>query len=494
MPGTVCSVDRLASEAGLHMLERGGNAVDAALAANSVLAVTAPHLCGMGGDLFALVHDGSVRALNASGRAGSGASAERLRAEGRTTMPLVHDIRSVTVPGCVDGWLALHTAYARLSLHDLFEPAIRLANKGFPASPLLVTRLLDVPLESAAGVVTRKGVARTLRAIASGGREGFYLGEFGEGLVELGEGEYDEADLSLVNADWVEPLHADVFGHRVWTTPPNSQGYLLLLSLAIAGALDLPDDPADPLWAHLLVEASRAAGHDRPQLLHEHAVAPLDDADRRRAMVDPARRMQVAGRGADGDTTYLCAVDGDGLGVSLISSNALGFGSLLWEPRTGINLNNRGIGFSLEAGHPAEYAAGRRPPHTLLPALITRPDGSLRTVLGTMGGDAQPQIVLQLVTRLLRHDEQPGEVIAASRWRLATEGSGFDTWNDPDDVRVDVEDGGPWAEGLAARGHPVGSAPYGGAFGHAHLIDVLPDGSLTGAADPRALVGAALSG
>jgi gamma-glutamyltranspeptidase/glutathione hydrolase len=491
--GMVSSVDRLASEAGVLMLERGGNAVDAALATNAVLAVTAPHLCGMGGDLFALVHDGSVKAINASGRAGSGASADVLRAEGHTRMPPFHDIRSVPVPGCVDGWLALQSTYSRLSMEELFEPAIRIAGKGFPASPLLAPRLADVPLQSEDGVVVREGVARTLRAIASEGRHGFYLGEFGQGLLNLGSGEYDEGDLTRCNADWVEPLHVDAFGHRIWSAPPNSQGYLLLLSLAIAEGLDLPDDPSDPLWAHLLVEASRAAAYDRPELLYEQAKAPLADVDRRLAMVDPTTRMRVRSLGAAGGTTYLCVVDGDGLGVSLIQSNALGFGSLLWEPRTGINLQNRGIGFSLEEGHPAEYAPGRRPPHTLVPALVTRPDGSLRTVLGTMGGDAQPQILLQLATRLLRHGQPPEAAIAAPRWRLATQGSGFDTWDDPGAVRVDVEEGAPWAAGLAERGHPVADAAYGSAFGHAHLIDVRADGSLAGAADPRAVIGAALS-
>jgi gamma-glutamyltranspeptidase/glutathione hydrolase len=486
--GTVCSADRLASEAGVLMLDRGGNAVDAALATNAVLAVTAPHLCGMGGDLFALVHDGSVRALNASGRAGSGASSARLRAEGAELMPLVDDIRSVPVPGCVDGWLALHEL-ARLPLADLFEPAIALASKGFPPSPLLAPRLPDVPLEVVDGLVVRPGVARALAAIASDGREGFYLGEFGKGLVELGKGEYDEGDLVLPNADWVAPIRVSAFGHDVWSMPPNTQGYLLLLSLAIADGLDLPDDPADPLWAHLLVEASRAAGYDRPDVLHEHAVPPLDDVERRRAMISPDRAMDVRSLAAGGGTTYLCAVDRNGLGVSLIQSNASGFGSRLWEPRTGINLQNRGIGFSLEEGHPAEYAPGRRPPHTLVPGLVTRPDGSLRTVIGTMGGDAQPQIVLQLVTRLLRHGQTAEEVIRAPRWRLATGGSGFDTWADLELVTVALEEGAPWAEGLASRGHPVTSGAYGGAFGHAHLIDA----DLGAAADPRAVIGAAIA-
>lgn len=499
--GMVCTADHLASAAGVAMLDRGGNAVDAAIAANAVLAVTAPHLCGLGGDLFALVHDGAVSALNASGRAGSGADPGRLRAEGRDRMPHLFDIRSVPVPGCADGWLALHERYARLPLADLLAPAIRHAAGGFPASPLLGPTADFVGTLAGAGdfaavrrpgdVIRRPGVARALSALAEGGREAFYQGEFGEGLLALGGGEYTGDDLARPNADWVEPLEIEVFGHRVWTTPPSSQGYLLLLALEILAGLGPPADPAEPRWAHLLVESARAAGHDRLGVLHETAVAPLDTAAARRALVDPARRSPLpAAPSASGDTTYLCAVDGDGMGVSLIQSNASGFGSLLFEPGTGINLHNRGIGFSLTPGHPAEYGPGRRPPHTLCPALVTRPDGTLRAVLGTMGGDAQPQILLQIVTRLLLHGQAPGETVGAPRWRLSGGDTGFDTWRS--DQGVEVEEGAPWADGLRERGHAVGTAAYGTDFGHAHLIDLLPSGALAGAADPRALIGAAL--
>ena len=252
--GIVCTADRLASEAGVEMLRRGGSAVDAALAANAVLAVTAPHLCGMGGDLFALVYDGSVSALNASGRAGSGASAERLRSEGHLAMPIFHDIRSVPVPGCVDGWLALHQAHARLPLDELFAPAVELADQGFEPSPLLAPRLDELPTGT-----HRPGVARALRDIAAHGRDGFYRGEFGAGLLQLGAGEYVEDDLAIDNADWVDPIRVTALGHDVWSAPPNSQGYLLLLSLAIAEGLDLPDDPNDPDWAHLLAAAREAS-------------------------------------------------------------------------------------------------------------------------------------------------------------------------------------------------------------------------------------------
>ncbi len=509
----VASVDHLASSAGVAMLRAGGSAVDAAVAANAVLAVTAPHLCGMGGDLFALVHrpgDPAPVVLNASGRAGSGADPDRLRAEGHTTMPFTGDLRSAPVPGCVDGWLALLDRFGRLPPATVLAPAIGYAADGFPCSPLLgfmLPMLRDVAgtddLTAGAGRpgdrITRPGVADTLRAIARQGRAGFYGGAFGEGLLALGAGEYLPADLDQHLATWVEPLGTRVWGHDVWTVPPNSQGYLTLLGLRIAEGLDLPDDPDDAAWAHGLIEAARAAAHDRPDRLHEHAdvTSLLVDAEveSRRALIDLDATADLPGPGRAGDTMFLCAVDDDGMGVSLIQSNASGFGCLVFEPATGVGLHNRGLGFSLEPGHPAEYGPGRRPPHTLSPALVTRPDHSLRSVIGTMGGDAQPQILLQLLTRLLRHDQSPGACIDRPRWALTSSGaSGFDTWADPNAVIVEIEPAAAaaWEAGLTARGHEVRVTDrYRGSFGHAHLIEVRPDGMRAGAADPRGLIAAA---
>jgi len=510
--GMVASVDHLASAAGVAMLHKGGTAADAAVAASAVLAVTCPHLCGMGGDLFALVHDGrgGPAALNASGRAGSGADPVQLRLEGHTEMPFRGDIRSVPVPGCVDGWLALHERFGALPLATVLEPAIVYAASGFPASPLLaaaITLLRDVAGAgdlTAGGTVRhgdlirRPGVADALGAIVARGRAGFYQGPFGEGLLELGHGEYTRDDLARPLADWVGPIHVRVWDHDVWTIPPNSQGYLTLLGAAIASGLRLPD-PRDAGWAHLLIESARVAAHDRPSVLHEHAdVTPLLDRDevaRRRALVDPARRATLAAPASAGDTTYLCAVDEARMGVSLIQSNASGFGSMLFEPATGIGLHNRGIGFSLEPGHPAEYGPGKRPPHTLSPALVTRPDGSLRAVIGTMGGDTQPQILLQLLARTLVDGESPGHAITAPRWALRqAASSGFDTWTDPDATVVNVERdaAADWVAGLEARGHTVEVVDgVTGTFGHAQLVEVTASG-LAGAADPRALTGAAI--
>jgi gamma-glutamyltranspeptidase/glutathione hydrolase len=522
--GMVATADHLASSAGVAALRAGGNAADAAVAAGAVLAVTNQHQCGMGGDLFALVHRAGepVAALCAAGRAGSGADAVQARVEGLDRLPARGDVRAVTVPGCVDGWVELHRRYGRLPLPQVLEAAVTYAATGFPVSPLLAATapaILDLdgvadyldPAMAAGGklpagtLIRRPGVASALEAIAADGRAGFYLGPFGDGLLRLGRGLFTRGDLSRSQAAWVEPLAVDVWGHTVHVPPPPSQAYLTVAAAAVAAGLALPDEPDDPAWAHLLAEAARAVGADRDQVLYDGADgAALVDAtrlDAQRAAIDPGRRAELTAPTAGGGTTVCCAVDRDRMGVTLIQSNASGWGAHLVEPETGIFLHDRGIGFSLAPGHPALFAPGRRPPHTLAPALVTRPDGTLHCVLGTMGGDAQPQIVLQLLARLLRHDESPGRAVRAGRWVLGAGGpgasadhGGFDLWSadGPDHVEVEAHAPEAWDVGLVERGHDVrrSAVDIDHGFGHAQVIEVA-DGVLAGVADPRSLDGAA---
>jgi gamma-glutamyltranspeptidase/glutathione hydrolase len=503
--GVVCSVDPHVSRIGADVLANGGNAVDAAIAAGAALTIVAPHLCGLGGDLFALVHvpgEDVPAYLNASGRAGSGADAAGLRAEGHTAMPFRNDLRSATVPGVVDGWFKLHERYGTRPMAELLAPAIELAAKGWPATAMLakagtilegVEGAEDLVGLEAGATVTRERTAGALRAAAEGGRDGFYLGEFGKGLVEIGKGLFTEADLAAVQAEWEEPIGVDALGHRIWAAAPNSQGYLLLLALAIADRLDLPVDAGDPLWAHYLVEAARQAGYDRPERLFDGADVTdlLAAAGERAARISPDAKADVPVHQAAGGTTYMAVLDGNGMGVSYIQSNAAGFGTWLFEPRTGIGLQNRGTGFNLEPGHPAEYGPGKRPPHTLVPALVTRADGSLRLVAGSMGGDSQPQIVSQLIARVLHGGESVGAAVSAPRWRLHPGETGFGTWTGVYETDVELEDGSPeaWGAGLRERGFAVAPAAAGSGFGHAHLIEIDEDGHAEGAADPRAETG-----
>ncbi len=526
----VCAADQLAASAATMLLGSGGSAADAAVGAAAVMAVVGPHLCGMGGDLMALVQSpgNPPEALVAAGRAGSGADPERLRSEGAPHMPFRGDVRSVTVPGAVDGWLALHERYGRLSLAAVLEPAIALASEGFSASLLLVlaSSLLTVtgptelcptgePLE-VDQLVRLPRLARTLRALAEHGRDGFYGGEFGRDLLALGSGEFEPSDLAAPLAVWEEPLHRVAFGHTWWTVPPPSQGYLTLASASIAEHLGLPTNTADPMFALLLMDACDAAGRDRPDVLYDGADGMALIADARiEALASeagtalagstgapismPEERVRDAAPYGDGDTTHLCVVDGDGLGISLTQSNALDFGSHLVTGSSGVFLHNRGLGFSLRPGHPAEYGPRRRPPHTLSPAVVTGHDGTLSHVVGAMGGDSQPQVILQIMARMLHAGEDPATAVAAPRVVLHAPGSPpFHLWDEPTrGVLMEHDVPESWSEWFTRSGRSVqlvGTlSPVD--VGCSQVVAVQRRRSgvlLTGASDPRSPDGAAL--
>jgi gamma-glutamyltranspeptidase/glutathione hydrolase len=543
----VNAADQLAATTGIGLLQQGGSAADAAVGAAAVMAVTSPHMCGMGGDLLAMIcpPGGDPVALSAIGRAGSGVDADQLRGEGHRVMPVRRDLRTVPVPGAVDGWLALHARWGRLPLATVFGPAIELAEEGFVASLMLMLASYlvhdvpgaqelcpDGPLELDAHV-RLPSVARTLRAIVSEGREGFYQGEFGRALIATGGGIFTEQDLARSLAQWDEPLRARVWEHDLWTIPPPSQGYLTLASAWIAEQIGLGPDPSDPLWAHLVIEASRAAGYDRPAVLYDgadgRALLDVDRLARMAARVNPDRAAPpdvtsaptagpaggeaTPGEGAgiarmgDGDTTHLCAIDADGLGISLTQSNALDFGSHVVAGSTGIFLHNRGVGFSLVPGHPAELAPGRRPAHTLSPLLATTPDGALSHLVGAMGGDAQPQIILQVLARMLPGGQDPATALAGARLSLDAPTAGpFRLWWG-DDLQVAVEAHAPadWMDELRRRGHRV--QPIGAfdptVVGCSQVIAVVRNGDdggggaqgrhFVGAADPRSPSGGTAS-
>jgi gamma-glutamyltranspeptidase/glutathione hydrolase len=504
----VSTVDQLATEAGVSALRQGGTAVDAAIAANAVLSVTLPNQCGVGGDLFAIVkRPGEAPVvLAAVGRAGTGADAAALRAEGHAIMPAEDDMRSVTIPGCVDGWVALSRRFGRLSLAELLEPAVQYAERGFTASAFVADAITRRAARSAAAraltvdgvlspgdIVRRPGSARILRAIAASGRDGFFRGEFGAALIEQGGGLFTEADLAVDQAEWAEPLSVPVWNHRLWAPPPPSQGYVLLGAAWLADQLGLPGDPDDALWAHTLIESTRQAAYDRPAVLFDGADgAALIHPDRLAERIDgvsPDRVADLTDSYRPGGTTYLCAIDEEGTAVSLIQSNCMSFGSGMVAGDTGIWLHNRGIGFTLAEGHPNELRANRRPAHTLTPAMITDSAGDVVAVLGTRGGDSQPQVVLQLVARLLAANEDPASAVAAGRWVLRGEGdeTSFRTWEAQGRVRVLLEgqSSSAWGAGLSDRGHAIQhDEPFAPQYGHAQVI--VTDGTrLAGAADPR---------
>ena len=503
----------LASHVGTTVLRNGGNAVDAAIAANAALGVVAPETCGIGGDLFALVHTGEQdepAALNASGRAGSGARADAARAVGLRAIP-VRSPWAVTVPGCVDGWIALHDRYGTLPLANILQPAIALARDGFAVSPELartLARLADVLAPQASGlnlypegatpapddVLTRTDLADTLQRIATEGRDAFYCGSVAAEVAAASGGMVTEEDLAANRAEWTKALALEVMGHKAWTTPPNSQGYLTLAACWIFEQLDPPRDPADPQFTHAAIEAYRSVAWERDRLVADpdHCELPPDQ------LLDPSRLAQrldridmshrtawPAPRPAPGGTAYLCVWDSRGMGISLIQSNYHGVGSGIGAGTAGFFLHDRGSGFSLAPGHPNELAPGKRPLHTLSPSLWTK-DGALSMLLGTRGGDYQPQTLLQMVAHLLWAEATPAEAQLRPRW--VTELTSADTiaheplW--PTEHCADLVRRGHRLE--AATGWMSGWGPVS--------VTTAESGNVTGAADPRVATTHAMSG
>lgn len=500
----VVSPHVLATQAGMEILAQGGNAVDAALAANAVLGVVAPETCGIGGDLFALVHrpgDPAPFALNASGRAGSGSNPDRLRAEGAEEIPPFSH-HSVTVPGCVSGWQALLQRFGRLDFAAVLVPALRLAETGFPVSVELARALAQRGdlLARQPGMrelfpdgsppppgvpVRRPLLAAVLSAIARQGADGFYLGAAGASVVEASQGLITQDDLSKQHADWVEPLGTEVFGLEAWTVPPNSQGYLVLAAARILEEFGHAlGDSATAL--HLEIEAFRAAAADRDLLVADPDHLPLPASEllspkrlaARAAALDPDRVTAQPVGSSKGGTAYLCCMDSDGVGVSLIQSNYMGLGSNV-ATSTGFILQNRGAGFTLQPGHPNLLAPGKRPFHTLSPTLWTR-QGVLAGLLGTRGGHQQPQYVLRLARLLFSAGASPANAQDAPRWADATDAA------HPHRVKLEARVGEQTVAELQRRGHEVVvAAAYEPGWGPASVLTVSPSGLRTGAADPR---------
>ena len=435
----VSTIDHLATCAGVDLLRKGGSAADAAVGANAVLAVTSPHMCGPGGDVWALVHDGGSgppAALDSAGFAGAGADAERVRSEGLREIPLRGHLAAVTVPGAVDGWLALHSRYGRLPLADVLAEAVRIADDGFAASPLLADRAGDVAgvdgntdigdgLRPGA-VVRRPGTARAFRAVIERGRDGFYGGEFGEGLIALGAGEYAEADLVRPIARWVDPVRAEAFGRCCGPCRPHHRAISLWRGRG---------SPTGSTWATPVTGNGPICWWSRPRRPGTTGCGSSTRAPTvRRWWTRPASVPGAMPSTPNGPETWplpqpratppICARWTATAWACRSSTPTPAASARIWWPAPpASSCTIGGIGFSLVPGHPAEYAPGRRPPHTLAPALVTNRDGSLRQVLGTMGGDSQPQILLQLLARTLGLGQSPGAALRAPRWVLCPDGN-----------------------------------------------------------------------
>jgi gamma-glutamyltranspeptidase / glutathione hydrolase len=491
----------LAAQAGLAMLARGGNAIDAALATAIALTVVEPTTNGIGSDLFALVWEReALVGLNASGRAPAAWSPKRF--SGRDAMP-VHGWDAVTIPGAVSGWAALSQRFGALPFGDLFEPAIRYAREGFPVASTIATlwqraaNVLPKDLGFAehflprgraprAGELFRsEAMARTLEAIAATHGNAFYRGALAEAMVAhaaVHGGAQTLDDFAANTVDWVAPIakrYRDVEVHEI---PPNGQGIAALIALGIVEQFDLGSLAPDSLDSqHLCIEAMKLAFADVHAMVADPAhmtvttAAMLDDAylAARAKRIDRKRAQQFgAGRPPQGGTVYLATADSGGRMVSLIQSNYMGFGSGVVVPGTGISLQNRGHGFVLADGHPNRVDGGKRPFHTIIPGFVTR-DGAALAAFGVMGGAMQPQGHLQTITRLVDHRMNAQAVLDAPRWRV---NSG---------LAVDVEAtfDSSVRDGLLALGHRVSTGDDLG-FGCGQFIVRLDDCYMAGS-DPR---------
>lgn len=512
-----------ATRAGVDAFEAGGNAVDAALASALSLAVVYPHMCGVGGDLFALVREpdaaagdantaGRVVALNASGAAPRAIDLEALRSSGRAEAD-PRGPATITVPGAVSGWGAL-ARWSNLGLARAAGPAVTLARDGVPVAGSLSLGLAyhrELVLSDAglraifapSGEPLAEGdrlvqpaLARTLETIASSGPESIYGGDVGErlvrGLRSIGSAMTLE-DLAAHEPILDSPIVGRYRDLDVAVCPPNSQGFVLLQVLALIERLGIDPDPLGP-DAAVLAEIHRVTGADRdrhnadPAHLRLPVGALLDDGHlAAQGELVRSRTTEAPSTPLGGDTVALVAADGDGRAVSIVQSLASGFGSGILEPATGIICHNRGGAFSLDPDSPNVVAGGKRPAHTLMPVVVQR-DARLAAVAGTMGGGAQPQIVGSALVRAFDLGMSPAEALDGPRYLVG----GMDFPVDerfvelesrvPDAVRQALEDAGHRLVLLGERDEDTG---------HAHLILAGPDGSLVAATDPRADGGAA---
>ncbi len=499
--GMVATSQPLATQIGVDVLQRGGSALDAAIAANAALGLMEPTGSGIGGDLFAIVWDAKTQKLygyNGSGRSPQSLTLDWFVEHGYRDIPPLGPL-PVSVPGCVDAWFALHGKFGRLPMKDLLAPTVRYAREGFPLSELIawywqrsVPRLSKFPgfkeQFTRDGVAPQKGerwknpnLADTLEAIGKGGRDVFYKGRIAKVIgdyMKANDGFLSAEDLAAHRGEWVEPLSTNYRGYDVWELPPNGQGVAALAMLNILESYDFKNIEFGSIeHVHLFTEAKKLAFADRAQHFADPAFAKLPlkglvskdyAAERRKLIGATAAKSVEAGHPPldDGDTIYLTTADKDGNMVSLIQSNYRGMGSGMAPTGLGFILQDRGEMFVLKAGHPNSYAPGKRPFHTIIPAFVTKA-GKPWLSFGVMGGAMQPQGHVQIVMNLIDFGMNLQEAGDAPRIQHdgSTEPTGQATAMS-DGGEINLETGYSWetVRGLMQKGHKVTYAdgPYGG--------------------------------
>jgi gamma-glutamyltranspeptidase/glutathione hydrolase len=512
--GMVATSQPLASQVGLEILKRGGNAVDAAIAVAAMLNVTEPNMTGIGGDCFAMIYTAKSKkldALNASGRCPKALTLDHFVAKKITQMPL-SGMETITVPGAFDGWLTLLEKYGTMKLADLMAPAISYAENGFPVMEKIsadwepevgklkqdpaaaATYLVDGGAAKPGTIFAQKNLAKTFRTLVKGGRDAYYRGEIARAIVDYCQkhgGFLAIEDFAAQKSNWVEPISTTYRGYTLNELPPNNQGLTALIILNILEGLDLKGMRNDPgLYYHTIVEATKIAFADRNRFIADPAFAKVpvkeliskEYAVKRRALLDPKKAIDPPKYGdvsMGSDTTYFTVVDKDRNAVSFINSLFNSFGSGIVAGETGIMLHNRGSGFSLDPNHPNKLEPGKRPFHTLIPAMVLK-DGKLLMSYGVMGGDIQAQGHSQVLINLVDRGMNLQQAIDAPRIRYIS-GKG-----------VMLEDTLPPSviSELVQRGHERVLPPEGikhrALMGGGQAIMIDPDtGALSGASDPR---------
>ncbi len=512
--GMVATSQPLAAQAGLRILQQGGNAVDAAVATAATLAVVEPMMTGPGGDMFALVYTaetGELAGLNGSGFSPAAADIEFFRSHGLDQIP-VHGPFSVSVPGAVDGWATLLSKYGTMTLAEVLQPAIEYAEHGFAASEITAAAwaskvpsfgkdphfaaeyLLDGQAPKHGEVIANPGLAWTFRQIAEGGRDAFYKGEIARRVVEHLNGlgwPVTMDDLAAQHSDWVEPISTAYKGYRLYELPPNGQGMAALEMLNILEGFDLRSlGHNSSAYLHRLIEAKKLAFADLDAWLAdpERSELPVDRiiskdyASEQRKRIDPEKAAEEVTSGiadpahaltGSGDTVYLTVVDKDRNAVSFINSIFHAFGSGVVVPGTGILLQNRGALFSLDPGHPNRIEGRKRPYHTIIPAMAYK-DGKPWITFGVMGGDMQPQGHVQVFLNRVEFGMNVQEAGEASRFKHSQGGA------------VSVESGvnATTVTELSRMGHDIVRSP--GVFGGYQAIEIdWEQGVLIGGTDPR---------
>lgn len=516
--GIVATSQPLATAAGLEILAKGGNAADAAVAAGAALNVTEPTSTGIGGDMFALYYSAEtkrVTALNGSGRAPAALTLDRLKQDGFSTeLPPFH-AHTITVPGACAGWFDLIERHGSLPMAEILAPAVRLASEGFPVAPITSyswQRGAQNQLRSAPNgteltidgrgpkpgeIFRNPNLARTFEIVASGGRSAFYEGEIAEAIVSVikqAGGCMSAEDLASHVSTWEDPISVIYRGLRVHECPPNGQGITALIALNILEGFDLSSLPSlSTERLHLMIESMRLAFADsrwyvadpefsnvpiQELLSKEYASERRRLIDRKHATVDPKRGTPVS----SSNTVYLSVVDRFGNACSFINSNYWGFGTGIVPKGFGFTLQNRGHNFSLDPNHPNRLEPRKRPYHTIIPAMVTREDGSLYASYGVMGGFMQPQGHVQVLSALVDDGLDPQSALDLPRFCIDVEEAGG---------RVALEEGisSDVISSLEKMGHPVYlvSGYDRSLFGRGQVI--LRDaatGVLSAGSDPRA--------